>query len=84
MAIESSVRDFDVVRIIEEYHQLWKIEESLRVLKTTMRVCKIICVNGFYCYRTSFNLSSKIIDKCDKATAQFCTGITVHFLEISL
>ena len=84
MAIQSSVRDFDVVRIIEEYHQLWKIEESLRVLKTTMRVCKIICVNGFYCYRTSFNLSSKIIDKCDKATAQFCTGITVHFLEISL
>lgn len=37
MAIESSVRDLDVVRIIEEYHQLWKIEESFRVLKTTMQ-----------------------------------------------
>ena len=37
MAIQSSVRDLDVVRIIEEYHQLWKIEESFRVLKTTMQ-----------------------------------------------
>lgn len=37
MAIESSVRDMDVVRIIEEYHQLWRVEESFRVLKTTMQ-----------------------------------------------
>jgi transposase len=36
--IQASATNLDATAVIEAYHQLWKIEESFRVLKATMRV----------------------------------------------
>ena len=35
--IQASETNLDATAVIEAYHQLWKIEESFRVLKSTMR-----------------------------------------------
>jgi len=35
--IQTSETNLDATAVIEAYHQLWKIEESFRVLKSTMR-----------------------------------------------
>ena len=41
MAIQTSEKTMSATDIMDAYHTLWKIEESFRVMKSTLEVCPV-------------------------------------------